>query len=190
MSAVDAPPGVAVSDLPAGEFAATPRSRRLARRVFVYVCGAGGVTLAVAARRLYIPMVELLFMAPMVCMAVAAVGYAVRRARVRIDADGVRWGWTSAGFRMRRDRIRRVRAYRDAVAFTPARGSTWYLSRRDWAGFDGFVPALDAAGIPLSRAPGAAPLSARLQSYGAVLDALLVADAVVATGTLAAVLWL
>lgn len=181
MSAVDAPPRLALSDLPAGEFAARPGSHRLARRVFIYVVLTGAITLGLASRRLYVPLVELLVVAPLVCMSVAAVGYAVRRARLRIDGDGIRWGWYTLGFRMHRDRMLRVSAYDDAIAVTPRRGSTWYLSRRDWARFDGFTAALEAGRIPFSRFPGRAPLGARLQSYGLVLDVLLVANALAAT---------
>jgi hypothetical protein len=178
VSAVDAPPGIALADIPAGEFESTSASHRLARRVFVYVAVTSVATVLFAARRLYAPLVELLFVAPMVCLSVAAVGYAVRRARLRIDTDGVRWGWRSVGFRMRRDRMARVRVYADAVAITPRRGSTWYLCRRDWARFERVDSALESAGIALVRRDQRAPLGARLQSYGLALDILLVANAV------------
>ena len=174
------PPGLPLSDVPAGEFAATPSSHRLARRVFFFVIAAGIVTYIAASRRLHVPMIELLFVAPLACVSVAGVGFAVRRARLRIDFDGARWGWQLFGFRMKRTRIVRVAAYDDAVAFTPKRGSTWYVSHRDWHRFDEMVPALQAAGLPFEQHPERAPLAARLQSYGRVLDALLWADALAA----------
>lgn len=180
MSAVDVPPRVPLSDLPAGEFESAPASHRLARRVFFFVIGAGVVTYIAAARRLHVPMIELLFVAPLACVSVAAVGYAVRRARLRIDGDGVRWGWSLFGFRMRPERLERIAAYRDAVAFTPKRGSTWYVSARDWHRFERIVGALRAAGLPFEEVPERAPLAARLQSYGAVLDGLLRANALAA----------
>src|SRR5690606_26761851 len=117
----------------------------------------------------------------LVCVSVAAVGLAVRRARLRVDADGIRWGWHVMGFRMRRDRLREVRAYSDAIAVTPRRGSTWYLTRRDWSSFERMVDALGSARLPLVRATGRAPFGARLQGYGLVLDGLLVANSLVAT---------
>ena len=181
MSAVDVPPGLALGELAAGEFAALPRARRLALRGFYYVAMAGAATLAIATRRLHAPMIELLFVAPIVCFSVACVGYAVRRARLRIDRDGVRWGWRIAGVRMHRDRIREVRVYTDAVALRPRRGSTWYLSRRDWDSFDQIARALDAASIPFAKFARRAPLGAKLQGYGLVLDALLLADMLAAT---------
>lgn len=180
MSAIDVPPRIPLSDLPAGEFAAEPNSHRLARRVFAFVIAAGIVTYVAAARRLHVPMIELLFVAPLACISVAGVGYAVRRARLRIDGDGVWWGWQIFGFRMRRPRLQRIVVYRDAVAFTPKRGSTWYVSDRDWDRFDQVVGALRTADLPFEEIPERAPLAARLQSYGAVLNGLLWADAAAA----------
>jgi hypothetical protein len=177
VSAVDAPPGVALADVPAGEFTSTLRSQRRSRRLLVYVAAASAATMLFAARRLHAPLVELLFVAPMVCLSVAAVGHAVRRARLRIDGDGIRWGWRVIGFRLHRDRVARVSAFTDAVSIRPRRGSTWYLCRRDWAGFEGVAGALEAAGMALTRSRERAPLGARLQSYGLALDILLVANA-------------
>lgn len=181
MSAVDAPPNVPLSDMPAGEFSAHPRARALARRVLVYVCMAALATFALAARRLYAPLVELLFVAPLVCVSVAATCHAVRRACLRIDADGLRWGWRALGVRMRPERMRVVHAYADALAVVPRRGSTWYLAARDWAGFERMADALRRARLPVVPASGRAPVGARLQGYGLALDALLMACALVAT---------
>ena len=124
-------------------------------------------------------------MAPLFCFSVAAVGYAVRRARLRIDRDGVRWGWRIAGFRMHRARIRAVRIFSDAIALVPKRGSTWYLSRRDWDRFDRVAGAFEEAAIEFDRREGRAPWAARLQGYGLVLDLLLVANIAAATLALA-----
>jgi hypothetical protein len=189
VSAVDAPPGVAFAGRAAGEFVARARSRRLARSVFLYVTGIGLATLAVASRRIHAPLIELVLVVPLVCMSVAAVGFAVRRARLSVDPDGVRWGWAIGGFRMHRDRMKEVCAYPDALALTPRRGSTWYLSRRDWDDFDDLRRSLGKARIPYQRSSDRAPLAARLQSYGLVLDLLLVVDALCATLALG-VAWL
>ncbi|HYU15018.1 MAG TPA: hypothetical protein VEL05_03075, partial [Candidatus Acidoferrum sp.] len=70
-----------------------------------------------------------------------------------------------------------VEVYRDAVAVKQRRGSTWYVSGRDWDLFERVPVALRRAGLPLEARDRRAPLGARLQSYGAVLDLLLVADA-------------
>jgi len=105
----------------------------------------------------------------------------VRRARLRIDADGVRWGWTRVGFRMGLLRIKRVRMYSDALAVTPKLGSTWYVSHRDWHDFQNIPRALEVAHIPFEHHARRAPLGARLQGYGLVLDILLMANAVAVT---------
>jgi hypothetical protein len=188
MSAVDAPPGLAFAGQAAGEFVARPRARRLAGRVFLFCTVAGMTTLALGARRLHTPLIELLLIAPLICMSVAAVGFAVRSAHLRVDHDGVRWGWRWAGFRLGRDRLVRVDAYRDAFALKPKRGSTWYLSRRDWDNFDRVAQAMRAAGIEFTRHDRKAPIGARLQSYGGVLDTLLVLDALAALLALLAAL--
>lgn len=186
MSAVDAPPGLAFAGEAAGEFVARRRPKRLARRVFWFVVVLGTATIAVIARKIYTPLAEVFLVAPLVCMSIAGVGYAVRRARLRIDPDGIRWGWAIAGFRMGMDRLEKVIAYRDAIAVTPRRGSTWYLSDRDWDRFDSVVVALRNAEIPFEVEDRRAPLAARLQSYGLVLDLLLVATAFGAILALAA----
>jgi len=135
-------------------------------------------------------MIEFLLVAPLFFMSIAAVGYAVRRARIRVDRDGVRWGWSWAGVRMEPDRIEQVTAYNDAYAFKPKRSgkwrpaSTWYVSRRDWDRFDNVANALRTSGIPFDRLDKRAPLKARLQSYGIVLDLLLVGTALAATFSL------
>jgi hypothetical protein len=106
-------------------------------------------------------------------LAVAGVGLAVRRARVAIDPDGIRWGWTWAGFRMARARLTRADVFVDGVALVSRRGS-WFLSARDWDRFDALVRALARAGYPTAEHDHRAPFRARLQSYGRVLDTLLV----------------
>jgi hypothetical protein len=181
VSAVDAPPGIAFAGRAAGELEARRRSHRLARIVFWYVGLVATLTLLLAARRLHVRLIEFLLVAPLVFGSVAAVGYAVRRARVRVTPDGVFWGWDLLGFTLRRDRLVQVTAYRDAVALEPKRGSTWFLARRDWEGFDRLPHILRSASIPVIGAPGRMPLRARLQSYGIVLDTLLVIDALAAT---------
>lgn len=181
MSAVDAPPGLAFDGVSSGEFVSPRGRRRLARSILVYVLTSGALTLYAVSRRPYAPYVELLAAVVPMCVSVALLGWAVRTARVRVDADGIRWGWRLAGFRLARDRLADVRHYRDAVALQPRRGSTWYLSARDWDRFDAMLEALRRARIPFTAHDSRAPLSARLQSYGTVLDFLLVIDAIAAT---------
>ena len=178
MSAVDAPPGIAFAGHAAGEFACRRRPRRLAGRVLFLVLLASVLTVVMAGRRMHGQTAELLMVVSLMCASVAGVGYAVRRARLRIDADGVRWGWSGIGFRVTRDDMAGIDVYRDAVAVRQRRGSTWFVSGRDWDRFEHVPAALRRAGLPLESHTRRAPLGARLQSYGTVLDLLLVSDAV------------
>jgi hypothetical protein len=70
-----------------------------------------------------------------------------------------------------------IEVYRDAVAVVQRRGSTWFVSGHDWDLFDRVPGALRRAGLPAESHDRRAPLRARMQSYGTVLDLLLVADA-------------
>jgi len=177
MSAVDAPPGIAFAGVAAGEFVSRVRPRRLAGRVMALVIVTGAVTLIIGVRRAPGANAELLLAAPLVCWSVAGVGYAVRRARLRVDRDGVRWGWSEVGFRVTRDKMERIDLFRDGIAVRQKRGSTWYLSGHDWDLFQRMPGVLRRAGLPVDTHDRRAPLAARLQSYGIVLDLLLVADA-------------
>lgn len=178
MSAVDAPPGIAFAGQASGEFVCRRRPRRLAGRVLFLVLAASALTVVMAGRRMHGQTAEMLMVVSLMCASVAAVGYAVRRARLRIDADGVRWGWNEIGFRVTRDDMAGIDVYRDAVAVRQRRGSTWFVSGRDWDLFDRVPVALRRAGLPVESHTRRAPLGARLQSYGTVLDLLLVFDAV------------
>ena len=182
MSAVDAPPGVAFAGIAAGEFTSRVRGRRLAKIVFYYVSVLGVITLALARRHIYTQDgIEVLLAAPIMFIGVGILGYAVRAARLRVDVDGVRWGWDLGGFRMARDRLARIALYPNALALSPKSGSTWYLASRDWHRFEDMGRTLRKAGIAFERQTARAPLRAHLQSFGYALDILLVANAVGAT---------
>ena len=174
MSAVDVPQHLGLGGRVAGEFAARPGSRRLATLASRWVLVAGIVSVGLVARHPWAPMSSMIVGATMMFAGVAAVGLAVRRARVTVDASGVRWGWDWIGFRLEADRIKRVDVYHDAIAFRQRRGSTWFLTACDWERFDALVLAVERSGIPLHRNARRAPIGARLQSYGRVLDGLLI----------------
>lgn len=186
MSAVDAPPGLDYAGLAAGEFAAPVAKRRLARRVFFLVLIAGAITISLAGRHPHRAGAHVLLGAPLFLLAVAGLGWSVRRARLHVVDQHVRWGWSLLGFRMRRARLKWVRAYADAVALRPKRGSIWYLAARDWDDFGSLPSAFEAAGIDVEHHERNAPVWARLQSYGRFLDVLMILDAVVAILALAA----
>jgi hypothetical protein len=174
VSGVDVPVHLGIGGRVAGEFAARPPARRLASVAARWVIVAGTLAVALATRRPWAPQATTVVVATMMFAGFAAVGLAVRRARVTVDSGGVRWGWDWLGFRLDRDRIRRVDVFEDAIAFRQRRGSTWFLTAWDWDRFDALVLAVERSGLELVRNEQRAPLGARLQSYGRVLDGLLV----------------
>lgn len=183
MSAVDAPPGLDFAGPAAGEFRARARPRMLARVAFGICLLDGGITVAMAARNIYAPGTSLLFVGPLMCMSIAAVGLAVRSARVRVGRTGVRWGWAALGFQMPPERIVKVMIYDNAVAIEPKKGNVWFLSKHDWDHFEAFASAFSSSGLTLVRAKGRMPLRGKLQAYGLVLDGLLVVT-LIASGLL------
>jgi hypothetical protein len=165
-----------------GEHAAPRRSRRHAWVAFAYV-----TILVVLAyrdgvlRRLFSG--ESFFVGMMACFwLVALMGVAVRMGRLRIDPEGVRWGWRAAGFRMKTPRIARVRVFDDGAALVPRRGpGVWHLLARDWERWDEAVGEFNRLGVPIERLRRRAPLSHRMQGYGRALDAIIVLNSVAAT---------
>jgi len=123
---------------------------------------------------------EYFMIIPLVCFSIACVCYAVRRARLRFGGGGVRWGWDVGGFTMSRDRMTGVDVYENAIAFVPKRGSTWYVSARDWDRFDEVPAAMRKANIEFTLHNKKAPIAATLQSYGIALDLMLILDALIA----------
>lgn len=178
MSAVDTPPGLGLPGTQVGWFPARPGPRKLASRGFAYCLLLGALAIAISGRRLppeqLGPRLVVIVTAVLVC----AVALAVRRARVGIAADGVRWGWGDLTVRMAADKIVAVRLYRDAIALAPRRGSTWFLSRRDWDRFEAMRRAAVGAGLPCEELDLDAPWRARLQSYGRFVDGLVVLGAI------------
>lgn len=175
MSLVDVPPGIPLPGRAAGEFAARAVSVRLARRALGFVALVAVIAFVLRDRG-RLRGNELLLTGPIIALSIGAIGYAIRRAHLRVDRDGVRWGWAALGFRVPRHRLVRAIAYRDAIGFVREGGSSWYLARHDFDGYERLPVALRAAGIPFEVDPGRAPLRARLQTYGVALDLLLVLD--------------
>jgi len=171
VTAIDAPPGLGLGGRATGEFPARPGPRRLAGWALRWVVATGAVTIALARRGRVDP--ATLIVLALTWIAVAGVGFAVRRARLAVDRDGVRWGWTGLGFRMSRARLVRADVYADGIALVSRRGS-WFLAARDWDRFDALVRAVGRAGLPVAENAGRAPLRARVQAYGRFLDGLLV----------------
>ena len=174
MSVLDLPPGIGLVGTPLGTFRAPARARRLALVSLVSVVVLGAITWAFVARHPWRWHATTQLVLPMAFTALALLGFLVRQATVAVSRDGVRWGWSTIGFTQQVARIVTAHVYQDGVALEARRGSWWFLAARDWDRFDALVRQLRRAELPVTDHEGRAPLRARLQSYGRVLDALLV----------------
>ncbi len=186
MSALDLPPGIGLVGTPLGIFHAPRRARRIARISLVLVIVLGAVTWALVSRHPYRRDASTQVVLPIAFAACAVLGFFVRRARVAITRDGVRWGWTAFGFHQPASRITTAHIYRDGIALEARRGSWWFIAARDWDRFDALVRHLRRAELPIRDHAGKAPLRARLQSYGRFLDVLLLGSVI---GTAVVMLW-
>jgi len=186
MSALDLPPGIGLVGTPLGTFHAPPRARRAARFALLAVIVLGALTWGMVARHPYRRGASTQVVLPIAFAAFAGVGFLVRRARVAITRDGVRWGWTAFGFHQSAARIAVAHVYDDGIALEARRGSWWFIAARDWDRFDVLVRHLRRAELPLRDHAGKAPLRARLQSYGRFLDLLLLGSVI---GAAVVLLW-
>jgi|HubBroStandDraft_1064217.scaffolds.fasta_scaffold290514_2 hypothetical protein len=184
MSAVDLPPGIGLAGTPLGTFRAPVATRRRAWRALIAVFGLGAATWALVSRHPGAYHASTQVVLPVSFLACAVLGVLVRSARVTVTRDGVRWGWRTIGFHQEAARIATAHVYADGVALEARRGSWWFLAARDWDRFDALVRQLRRSALPIADHDGAAPLRARLQSYGRFLDALLI-GAVVAAAAVA-----
>jgi hypothetical protein len=184
MTLLDLPPGIGLVGAPLGVFRAPIRARRLAWICIVLVVVFGGFTWYAVSRHPYRWHSSTQIVLPVAFAAFAGLGVLVRRARVTVTRDGVRWGWEALGFHQSAARIVRAHVYSDGVALEARRGSWWFLAARDWARFDALVRQVRRAELAVAEHTGRAPLRARLQSYGRFLDALLIGSALAAFATL------
>jgi hypothetical protein len=186
MSAIDLPPGIGLVGTPLGTFHAPRRARTLSTIALLSVIVFGAVTWWFVSRHWWRWHASTQAVLPVAFAAVALLGFVVRRARISVNRDGVRWGWDAMSFMQEAARIVSAHVYSDGVAFEAKRGSWWFIARRDWDRFDAFVRQLRRAELPVTEHTGKAPLRARLQSYGRFLDAMLVAAM---AGGFAVMLW-
>lgn len=173
MSALDLPPGIGLVGTPLGTFIAPAGSRRTASVSLTLVILLGAMTWGFVARHPYRHGSSSQVVLPVAFFAFAMLGLSVRRARVAITRDGVRWGWRSFGFHQPAARIAMAHIYQDGVALEARRGSWWFIAARDWDRFDVLVRHVRRSALPTQDHDGKAPLRARLQSYGRFLDWLL-----------------
>lgn len=185
MAALDTPPGLGLPGIAVGWFTARPGPRRLARSCFALALVAAALAAFITSRRPPPDHGAARAIALVLALTVAGLAAAVRAARVGVAADGVRWGWGGLTVRLDARRVVQIRVYRDAIALTPRRGSTWFLFARDWDRFPSMTRAVRSAGLPYQDHDRAAPWTARLQSYGRVVDGLAVIGAGLALGTVA-----
>ena len=182
MSAIDLPPGIGLVGTPLGTFQAPRRARRLAGTSLAIVIVLGAITWGLVSRHPWRYHASTQVVLPVAFAAFAGLGYLVRRARVAITRDGVRWGWATLGFHQQASRIVTAHVYADGIALEAKRGSWWFIAARDWDRFDVLVRQARRAELPITDHTGAAPLRARLQSYGRFLDLLLVGSVAGAAG--------
>ena len=183
MSAIDLPPGIGLTGTPLAVFHAPSSARRLATIALVIAVICGALTWYAISRHPWRRGTGTLFGLPLVFVMLTALGFVIRRARVAVTRDGVRWGWDALGFGQPAAKIVRAHIYRDGIALEPRRGSQWFLAARDWERFDALVRQVRRA-MPSEEHAIKAPLRQRLQSYGRFLDALLVFSIAGAIGTL------
>jgi hypothetical protein len=186
VTAVDLPPGIGLRGTPLGSFRAPRRARTLATGALAAVVVLGAITWAFVSRHPYRYHASTQVVLPVAFAAVALLGFAIRRARIAITRDGVNWGWDALNFTQHAARIVCAHIWTDGVTLESRRGSWWFLAARDWDRFEVLVRQLRRAELPVRDRDGAAPLRARLQSYGRFLDALLVLAVVAAS---AVMLW-
>ena len=180
MSVVDLPPGIGLSGTPLGTFRAPLRARRLSAIALASVVMFAAITWYLVSRHPYSRHASTRVVLPVAFAACALLGFAVRRARVVVTRDGVRWGWNALSFAQEASRIARAHVWKDGVTLEARRGSWWFLAARDWDRFDALVRQLRRAELPLEEHDRKAPLRARLQSYGRFLDTLLVGSMIAA----------
>jgi hypothetical protein len=184
MTALDLPPGIGLVGTSLATFLAPPRARRGSAIALFIVVVLGAITWALVARHPYHRSASTQVVMPIAFAAFAGLGFVVRRARVAITRDGLRWGWTSFGFHQPAARLTVAHIYQDGVALEAKRGSWWFIARRDWDRFDVLVRQLRRAELPTRDHARKAPLRARLQSYGRFLDLLLLGSVIGAAGVM------
>ncbi|MDX2091822.1 MAG: hypothetical protein SFX73_28430 [Kofleriaceae bacterium] len=186
MSALDLPPGLGLEGTPLAVFVAPARARRLTTIAVVSVVGLLVLSWYFVSRHPYRRQASTQVVLPAAFLLIALLAFALRRAKLAITRDGVRWGWTSLAFTQPRERLINVHVYTDGITLEIQRGARWFLAARDWERFEVLVRQLRRVDLPTRDYTFKAPLRQRMQSYGRFLDALTVGCIV---GAFAVALW-
>jgi hypothetical protein len=190
VTAVDLPPVIGLVGTSRAAFRARPGGRRLAIIATIVTAIAWAIAwwlLFKQPREWRRPGMVTYAVLPIAMFLFAGVGLAVRTARIWIDGGGVRWGWRGLHVRMEVERLDAAEIYTDGVALAAKKGSRWFLAARDWDRFEVLAREIERAGMPVRTMSGRAPFRARLQSYGRVLDGLMLLTIAVALFEIAAV---
>jgi hypothetical protein len=180
VSVLDLPPGVGLLGTPLATFHAPKRAKRLAWGGTIVVAVLLVVTWYFVSQHGWRRGTSTMVILPVALLLFTGLAVAVRTARVAITRDGIRWGWTALSFTQSASRIVMAHIYTDGIAFQATRGSKWFLAARDWERFDVLVRQVRRAELPTTDHDGKAPFRQRLQSYGRVLDSLVVFSVIAA----------
>ncbi len=186
MSVLDLPPGIGLVGTPLATFDAPRSSRRVAGVSVVLVSLGLVITWYLVSRHPWRRGSSTQAVLPVAFLLFASLAYAIRRARLAITRDGVRWGWTSLAFTQAASKIALAHVYADGIALEAKRGSRWFIAARDWQRYPMIVRQLKRVELPVREYEGRAPVRQRLQSYGRFLDALVVGSVI---GALAVMAW-
>jgi hypothetical protein len=174
VSALDLPPGLGLAGTPLATFVAPARSRRLTTVAVIAVVILLVISWYFVSRHPYRRQSSAQVVLPAAFLLIALLAFALRRAKLAITRDGVRWGWTSLAFTQPRARFINVHIYADGITLEIQRGSRWFLAARDWERFEVLVRQMKRVDLPTRDYTIKAPLRQRLQSYGRFLDGLTV----------------
>jgi len=185
VSAQDCPPGMSLSALARHEFAAKTYAKRLAWLIFAAVLFVSGATIYFIGKNMYMDQASVFLAGPLFCFLVAGLGVLIRSAKLRFFTDRIQWSLPYFEFSLPVAKLSKVVAYGQTIAFEPRKGSTWFISDRDWNEFNKVPDALASCGFEVeSKTDEPIPWKARVQSYGLVLDGLLVVNLLACIGLL------
>ena len=183
MGAVDCPPGLTLSGLARFEFEAKSYAKKLAWVVFVSVVVVSGATVYFIGKNFNLDKASVVLAGPLFCFMIAALGVVIRSAKLRIFEEKIQWSIPYFQFALPKEKVANVVSYTNTLAFVAQKGSSWFVTERDWKEFPRMEDAVTSCGYQVSsKKSEKTPLKAKMQSYGHVLDALLVCNLMASVG--------